>query len=147
MMTVKPGIGIDDLKFGMTEGQIVELIGKPTEIVFDEEDDDENPVYQYNELKLRLTFYSEYDKKFGYARVANPSVSVNGKPVIGIETDAVFEVFGLKEDKWIKEAYFTFNAYFNESIWTTLNEEYGVVNHIEFGYLFDESGEKPVWPK
>lgn len=73
-MTIKPGVGINVIKFGMSENQILDLIGKPTKIIIDEDDDDKNPVYLYNELKLRLTFYTEYNGKFGYIRVANPKL-------------------------------------------------------------------------
>lgn len=146
-MEIKPGIGINEIKFGMTESQILSLIGKPSKIILDEEDEDKNRVYQYNELKLRLTFYNEYNGKLGYIRVANPKIEINGNPIIGIRIEDVFKSYELKKESWNKEHYFTFNSYFNECKWTTLNEEYGVVTDIEFGYLFDESGENPVWPK
>lgn len=146
-MIVKPGIGINEIKFGMSEIQILNLIGKPNKIVIDEDDEDKNRVYQYNELKLRLTFYNEYKGKLGYIRVANPKIKINGNSIIGTRIEDVFKSYELKKVNWEKEHYFTFNSYFNESKWTTLNEEYGVVTDIEFGYLFDKSGENPVWPK
>ena len=131
----------------MTENQVMGLIGKPTEIVIDEDDDDKDPVYQYNELKLRLTFFNEFDRKFGYVRVSNPNIEINEKQIIGIPIEHVFEAYGIKKEDWNEESYFTFKTYFNEKKWTTLNQEYGVVTDIEFGYLFDEKGENPVWPK
>jgi len=146
-MTIKPGIGINNLKFGMNEKQILNLIGKPTKIILDEDDEDKNPVYQYDGLKLRLTFYNEYDGKLGYIRVSNPKIKINEKPIIGIKIEDVFNSYGLKKEDWNEELYFTFNCYFNENKWTTLNEEYGVVTDIEFGYLFDKEGENPIWPK
>ncbi len=146
-MIINPGIGINGIKFGMTESQILNLIGKPTIIIIDEDDEDNNRVYQYNELKLRLTFYNEFKGKLGYIRVANPKIEINGNPIIGIRIEDVFKSYGLKKENWNEEHYFTFNSFFNEKNWTTLNEEYGLVTDIEFGYLFDESGENPVWPK
>jgi hypothetical protein len=145
-MTIKPGVGINDIKFGMSESQILDLIGKPTKIVIDEDDDDKNPVYQYNELKLRLTFYTEYNGKLGYIRVANPKIEINGNPIIGIQIEDVFKSYQSSKENWNEENYFTFNSYFNEIKWTTLNVEYDVVTDIEFGYLFDKSGENPIWP-
>jgi hypothetical protein len=145
-MKVKTGIGIDDIKFGFTEKEVLDLIGEPTLILIDEEDEDENRVYQYNDSKMKLTFYNEYNGKLGYVRTANPNIKINGQPIIGIEIDEVIKSYGLKKRDWNKEHYFTFNSYFNEKIWTTLHEEYGVVTDIEFGFLFDESGENPIWP-
>lgn len=146
-MTIKPGIGINDIKFGMTESQILNLIVKPNKIVVDEDDEDKNRVYQYDELKLRLTFYNKYKGKLGYIRVANPKIKIKGNLIIGIRIEDVFKSYGLSNENWNEEDYFTFNSYFNEKIWTTLNEEYGVVTDIEFGYLFDNKGENPNWPK
>jgi len=146
-MTIKPGIGINDIKFGMSENQVLNLIGKPSKIIIDEDDEDKNQVYQYDKLKLRLTFYNEYKGKLGYIRVANPKIVINGHPIIGIRIKDVFKSYGTKVEDWNKEFYFTFNCYFNENKWTTLNEEYGTVTDIEFGYLFDKKGENPIWPK
>jgi len=145
-MKIKTGIGINEIKFGFTENQVLDLIGQPTLIKIDKEDEDKNRVYQYDKLKMKLTFYNEYDGKLGYIRTSNPKIEINGIRIIGIEIDKVFEVYGLKKEDWNKENYFTFNSYFNENIWTTLNEEYGVVTDIEYGFLFDESGENPIWP-
>ncbi|MCO6360237.1 hypothetical protein [Roseivirga pacifica] len=146
-MKIKPGVGIDNLKFGMTEEQIFDLVGTPTTIVVDKDDEDKNLVYQYNELKLRLTFYREYGLKFGYVRTSNPKITLNNKAIIGIPINDAIKIFEINEDYWNEEQYFTFNSYFNEKMWTTLNVEYGVVTDIEFGYLFDEKGEKPYWPE
>jgi len=146
-MKIKPGIGINDIKFGMSENQILSLIGEPSKIIIDEDDEDKNQVYQYNELKLRLTFYNEFSGKLGYIRVANPEIQIKGNPIIGIQIEDVFKSYELSKENWNEENYFTFNSYFNEKKWTTLNVEYGVVTDIEFGYLFDKSGENPKWPK
>ena len=146
-MQIRTGIGINDVKFGLTENEVLDLIGQPTLIQIDEEDEDKNRVYQYDKLKMKLTFYNKYDGKLGYVRTANPEIKINGQPVIGMEIDKAIKAFGLKKSEWNKEHYFTFNSYFNEGIWTTLNEEYGVVTDIEFGFLLDESGENPIWPK
>lgn len=146
-MTIKPGIGINNIKFGMSENQVLNLIGKPSKIIIDEDDDDKNPVYQYNELKLRLTFYNEYGGKLGYIRTSNPKIEINKKPIIGVQIEDVFKSYDLEKKDWNEELYFTFNCYFNEKIWTTLNEEYGMVTDIEYGYLFDIKGENPIWPK
>lgn len=146
-MEIKPGIGINEIKFGMTESQILSLIGNPSKIIVDEDDEDKNRVYQYNELKLRLTFYNEYKGKLGYIRVANPKIEINGNPIVGVRIEDVFKSYELSKENWNEEDYFTFRSYFDEKKWTTLNEEYGVVSDIEFGYLFDQSGENPNWPK
>ncbi|WP_418512087.1 hypothetical protein [Corallibacter sp.] len=114
--------------------------------MIDEDDEDKNRVYQYDKLKMKLTFYNEFDSKLGYLRTANPEIKINGQPIIGIDINEVFKSYGIDKNHWSKEHYFTFDSYFNEKIWTTLNVEYGVVTDIEFGFLYDESGENPKWP-
>lgn len=143
-MEIKPGIGIDNLKFGMTQDQVVSLIGSPSRIMVDEDSESNNPVYQYNDLKLRLTFYSLDDLKLSYINAAHPNIKIYGNPIVGIPTRDVINSFGEEKENWDKEDHFSFIVYSNESLWSVLNEEYGVVTNIEIGQIYDESKEGSV---
>jgi len=46
-------------------------------------DEDDNVIYAYNELKLRLTFYHDEDFKLGYIVASSPELDVLGVSVIG----------------------------------------------------------------
>ena len=147
IMIIKPGVGIDQIKFGMSQNEVIKLLGEPTRILVDEDDKDKSPVFQYNQLRLRLTFYREDDMRLGYIRTTNRHAKLQNQNLIGIPIEDALKAFGHPKSSWEEELYFTFNSYFNETIWTVLHEEYGVVSNIELGYLFDEKGENPIWPE
>ena len=146
-MIIKPGIGIDQLKFGMSQNEVIQLLGEPTRILVDNGDKDKNPVFQYNLLRLRLSFYREDDIRLGYIRTTNPRAQFQHNEIIGTPIEDAIKAFGHPKSSWEEDLYFSFNSYFNETIWTVLHEEYGLVTNIELGYLFDKKGENPIWPE
>ena len=137
---------MDELRFGMTQSEVIAKIGDPDLILVDEDDEDKNPVYQYTASKLRLTFYTEYNLRFGYIRTSNVQCELNGSRLVDESTDRVIEAYNRPKNEWDMDSYFSFNTYFNQNIWTTLHEEYGVITNVEFGFLFDTEGENPMWP-
>ena len=61
-MKVNSKSGIDKLLFGMKQKDVEVLYGKPNKQFKDE---DENIIYLYNALKLRLTFYEDEAFRLG----------------------------------------------------------------------------------
>ncbi len=60
--TIVPGVGFDNLKFGMSEEEVIELLGKPDEIEVQEMDDDESiNIYYYDDLGVSMSFDSMAD--------------------------------------------------------------------------------------
>ena len=55
-MQMKLGKGIGELTFGMLPADVEAKLGKPDRI-FTAEDEDDEFIYQYNSLKMMLTFY------------------------------------------------------------------------------------------
>jgi len=145
-MKLLPGIGIDKVKFGIRELELIALLGKPDLVIVDPEDEDENPVYQYNELYSRFTFYNDAEGKLGYMRCSSPLLDLDGCSIIDSELEKVKKMLPIAMDRWNKEKYFTFNAFFNEELWLTLHEEYGRVTGIELGVGFNED-DSYRWPK
>lgn len=144
-MELKPKIGIDSLKFGMTQKDILEVLGIPDRKVFDQ-DDDEQLLLEFNKLKLRLTFYLNEQNRLGYIRTSNPNLTFNGKKIIGSKVDfAKKEIFGGIVDEWEIEEYDFFITHSNEEVWLTLNEEFGEVSVVEVGVTFSDR-ENYDWP-
>jgi len=57
--TIVPGVGFGDLKFGMSEEEVVGLLGKPDEIEVQEMDDDESiNIYYYDNIGISMSFDS-----------------------------------------------------------------------------------------
>jgi hypothetical protein len=55
--------GIDQLIFGMKQKDVTAIYGKPDR---NYKDEDDNVIFAYNNLKIRLTFYKEEEFKLGY---------------------------------------------------------------------------------
>jgi hypothetical protein len=130
-MELKPNVGIGDVLFGMTELEVIAILGEPDATLIDPEDKDQNTVYQYNQLKLRLTFYTAEDNRLLYLKTTHPETLVAGISLIDQSLKSV--VNALSDSEWGKEAYFTFNIYFNEERWLMLHEEFGRITQVEMG--------------
>lgn len=144
-MELKPKFGIQDIKFGMTQNDVIEILGDPDRIKVDQDDDDQI-LLEFFKLKLRLTFYLTEGGKLGYVRTSNPNVSFNGKRIIGTSIEfAKKEIFGETVKDWEIEEYDFFITHSNDEFWLTLDEEYGTVTNIELGVTFDNDDEYN-WP-
>jgi hypothetical protein len=132
-MEIKPRYGIGDFSFGMKTEDVIQKLGKPDKIYQDEEEEDEL-LYQYNKLKLKLTFYQDHEGKLGYIRSSHPGLTFKGKPVIQAPIDKVKgEVFGQLIKDWEVEDYNSFVTYISEEHSLVLNVEYDEVTDIELG--------------
>jgi hypothetical protein len=140
-MEIRPKKGIGDFSFGMTIEEVVAKLGKPDKI-YQDEDDENQLLYQYNKSKLRLTFYQDQDGKLGYIRCSNPKLTYQGKPVISTPIEKVEkEVFGKQVPEWEIEDYDFFVTYVNEEFWIVLNVEYDEVTEVELGVPINEDEE------
>lgn len=144
-MKLTPKIGIDNLKFGMTRTECYEIMGNPDRVINDSDEDE--IILEFNEPKLRLSFYLNENNRLGYIRTANPKLVFNNQKIINAKIDIVKdEAFGIQIPKWEKEEYDFFTTYFNEENWITLNVEYGEVTEVEIGVPF-KNDEEYNWPK
>lgn len=72
----EPGVGIGNIKFGLSESEAEHLLGKPDKIILEDE-----VVRIYNHLQTRLTYYLGEARKLGYIDSSNPSIKFKGTPV------------------------------------------------------------------
>jgi hypothetical protein len=136
-ISLKSGIG--GLLFGMKEKDVVALLGEPTRRF---KDDEKNTVLQYNNSKLRLTFYADEDLKLGYIIGASASLELLGASVIGQPWEDVYKTLaaaGIKDFE--KEAGDITEAYFNEANWLLVQVEFGDVTRVEVGAIINNKDE------
>ncbi|MBN2738470.1 MAG: hypothetical protein JXR70_15930 [Spirochaetales bacterium] len=138
--------GIADIKFGMVESEIIHLLGNPDKIIVDQDSSDEL-IYQYNTLKLRLSFYKTEGNRLGYIRCANCDLKYSGQSLLFRNVhDVINNVFSFSKDQWeIEEDYF-FDTYTMEECWLVLNTEYDEVTDIELGVPFKNHDDYD-WPE
>ncbi len=143
-MYVNPKNGIDDLLFGMNQADVRSRYGEPNKSFLDEE---ENSIWVYNALQLRLTFYADEQFRLGYMITSNPAAEVLQQKVIG---QAIQELkASLPFKSWEQEDFDTTENHFNESNWLILQAEFGRVIRLELGAIIkdDESFDWKFGPK
>ena len=72
--------GIDQLVFGMKQNDVIAIYGKPNR---NYKDEDDNVIFSYNVLKMRLTFYREEDFKLGYIVASSSDMELFENKIIG----------------------------------------------------------------
>ena len=145
-MKLKPKIGIDDLKFGMLQKEVYEVLGMPDKKLVDEEDP-EQVFMEFHDQQIRLTIFKEENNRLGYIQTSNPDLEFNGHKIINSKVNfAKKEIFsGIIQD-WDIEEYDFFSTHSNDEHWITLNVEYGRVISVEVGVPFADDEEDYDWP-
>jgi len=142
-MEIKLKFGIDKLLFGMKQKDVEALYGKPSSRY---EDEEENVVYIYNELKMRLTFYDEEDLRLGYITSTNENLELFGKKIVGqYWTDVKTVLAENKLAQFETEISDGTENYFFETNWLFVTVDYGRVFKIEIGAIFTDNEDDFDW--
>ena len=144
-MELKPKIGIDNLVFGMSQKDIVGILGEPNRTFQLDDFDDNEMVWEWNEKMLRLTFYKEENDRFGYLRTMHPDLNYNGKKILNLPPKFVKENIFSELKQWDKNEFDFDTLYFNEQYWLNLTCQYGRVIELEMGVPF-KNEEDYDWP-
>lgn len=91
-----PGVGIDQLKFGMTRDQVKDLLGPPEDV--DNIPDDEDMMIEsleswfYDGLELTLVFDEDYDWKLVSIAISDGYYTLFGDSVVGKDAQEVMDM-------------------------------------------------------
>ena len=131
--------GIEKLIFGMKQKDVTAIYGKPDR---NYKDEDDNVIYAYNKLKIRLTFYQEEDLRLGYMVASSPDLDLFGAKVIGRTiVDVKKDLAAKGVTKFTQEEFDTFENYFNEENWIILQTEFEEVVKFEIGAIINQKDE------
>jgi hypothetical protein len=131
--------GIDKLLFGMKQNDVTALYGKPNH---NYKDEDENVIFAYNALKMRLTFYKDEEFKLGYIVASDRDLELFGHKIIGKKiSEAKKELVLQGITKFTQEEFDTFENYFNEDNWFILQTEFEEVVKFEIGAIINAKDE------
>ena len=131
--------GIEKLLFGMKQNDVTALYGKPDR---NYKDEDDNVIFAYNKLKMRLTFYKDEEFKMGYIVASSPDLELFGNKVIGKKISEVKKELATKGiTKFTQEDFDTFENYFNEENWIILQTEFDEVVKFEIGAIINAKDE------
>jgi hypothetical protein len=131
--------GIDQLVFGMKQNDVIAIYGKPNR---NYKDEDDNVIFSYNSLKMRLTFYSEENFKLGYIVASISDMELFENKIIGKKISEVKSQLATKGiTKFTQEEFDTFENYFNEDNWIILQTEFDEVVKFEIGAIINDKDE------
>lgn len=131
--------GIDNLLFGMKPKDVLAIYGKPDK---EYKDEDDNTIFAYNSLKMRLTFYIEEESKLGYIVASSSELELFGNKIIGKKIlEAKKELSPKGIVKFTKENFDTYENYFNEDNWFILQTEFEEVVKFEIGAIINDKDE------
>jgi len=123
----------------MKQNDVTALYGKPDR---NYKDEDDNVIFAYNKLKMRLTFYKDEEFKMGYIVASSPDLDLFGNKVIGKKISEVKKELALKGiTKFTQEDFDTFENYFNEENWIILQTEFDEVVKFEIGAIINAKDE------
>jgi hypothetical protein len=138
-MKINLKIGIDKLIFGMKQKDVTAIYGKPDR---NYKDEDDNVIFAYNTLKIRLTFYKEEDFKLGYMVASSPELELFGNKVINRNIAEVKKDLTKKGlTKFTQEEFDTFENYFNEENWIIFQTEFDEIVKFEIGAIINNKDE------
>jgi hypothetical protein len=131
--------GIDKLLFGMKPKDVLAIYGKPDK---EYKDEDDNTIFAYNSLKMRLTFYLEEESKLSYIVASSSDLELLENKIIGKKISEAKKELSLKGIlKFTKEDFDTYENYFNEDNWFILQTEYEEVVKFEMGAIINDKDE------
>ena len=91
--TIRPGVGLGTLEFGMSRKQVTELIGEPNEKEGfahpDNEEEDFEEIWHYDELGLSASFEADSDWLLTGLSVTGEDFLLEETPIIGLTKDGL----------------------------------------------------------
>lgn len=154
MKNITLGVGVENIKFGMTKGEIEKLLGEPSDkelYSYDEESEDADltEVWHYDQLEFSLSFDEADDWRLVMIAASDENYTINDKTIIGLpeeEIEGVLKSLGFTDietedldDEDEGRVYKVESKSLN--IWIDL----GVASEIQWGPFWDED-EEPIWP-
>jgi len=150
MKNILLGEGLDALKFGMTREEVKTLLGEPTEIESDTEEDVTIDTFHYDDKELSLVFDGSTDFKLVSIASSSEETLLKERKIVGLSQSQLLSALDSMDFDDITDEYFEGDSS-NENMYTS--DEFGVNFYIDEDQVteviwypdFNEEGEV-VWP-
>lgn len=141
-MNIEIGTGLSNIIFGMTEDEIIAILGKPDRIITYREDGEE---FLYNSLKLKLFFGFEEDNRLYSIEVFKKEITFLSTEVIGLPLEKLLSFMSDNGYKKYKVNNFDyFDTIFFDECDTSFTIEFNEVTSFEFSPLF-KNDDEIIW--
>ena len=153
---IEPGIGIGEIKFGLTEDELMSILGAPTRSEHCEYIEGRGDWYKdliYEKINLGFTFDKEDNYRLGNINVAGFGYYLFGDDLFGESIDFVKKlckkVTGkplIYEDYTIDEGY-PYECLDCGELEMLFWFDCGKLSELQFSYFFEEDGNTVIWPE
>ncbi len=142
-MEVTLGAGVGNLRFGLSEAKVKELLGLEDKLY---ETDFGCRRLQFNSVKLELSFEPDNENRLGWIEVYNPVATLFGCKCIGQSRETVLELLASELGQPSEfEDYGSFDTAFYDDQWLELQFKFGQLVNLNIGVLYGKDNQ-PVWP-
>ncbi len=152
---IKPGIGLGELKFGISRDQVKSLLGEPDDIdaySYTDSDTDLTEDWYYDELFLSIGFDEEDDWRLVTIALNSNSYEFDNKKLVGLKREELLDV--LKELKvddiefedWSGDGNPDHKLISSEEKALNIWLDEGIVTEIQIGPLYNND-ETINWPE
>jgi hypothetical protein len=154
-MQIKPGIGIGSIKFGISESNLIELLGEPDFIDVEEYIEgkgDWHRVLWYIALNLNFTFDKEDGFRLRLISVVGYNHHLYGRDLFGLSKEVVRAYLSKRSEEipkyenWSSDDSGQLECIDYDSLGMMIWFESNVLTKIESSYLFADDGETILWP-
>lgn len=151
-----PGVGIGDIKFGMSREEVRKIAGKPDDIEnlpgFEEEISDTLESWHYDEYEFSLVFDADYEWKMVSVAVSDPFFTFHGKSIVGMDKQDVMDL--LEQNNIEISSIEDVSDEENPDLELIESENDGLMIWLEDGEVIEmqilpdveEDGETVIWP-
>lgn len=145
-MEIKIGIGLDSIRFGLLQPELIKILGQPDKINNEERED--HVVLYFNNIMTKFYFNLDSQGKLCSIATINPEASLFGQSVIGLAKENIISLLQTNGvSSFDCEDYESFDTIFCEEIWSSFTFEFNRLREIEFSVLMDDSGNFEKWPE
>ncbi len=143
ILEIKPGVGINDLKFGKSIQDAVIFFGKPDDIqLLDEIEESKSTVYHYWENGFSLFFDEQKNQLFCCVEIDNKEAYLWGKQIFGLNEKQVLDLFKSKGytlyesefhewgEKRLSFEEINMDFYFEKNKLVSINYGYSIESHL-----------------
>jgi hypothetical protein len=142
-MEIRPGKGVEQLLFGLTEPELVRALGPPDKRYLT---DSGARRLQYFGPRLEFSIEPDNGGRFSWVEVQCPEATLFGCRVVGEPIGPVLsqvsESLGEEPDH---DDYGSLETFFYPRNWVELQVEFGRVVSVNCGVVYDRADE-PLWP-
>ena len=150
--TIRPTIGLGNLRFGVTRDEVADYLGQPDRIETDGDAGDTHIMWYYDAIGGYVSFDEDDGIRLGTIETSSPEASIEGKCLIGIsKAEALAWLSEIGEPReQLNDLYgdgdsrgclFSICSH-GLNLWFEDN----VLTEVQWGYLLDENDEV-VWPE